>query len=177
MNDFDDIAVNLANLAKLLSEDATERFNEMRKCSFFDPIPSECLEPISKLAKIRTFPAEDRITREGGDMSSFYVILLGTASAYRNDKVVGTIHRGGGIGEGTFFASENITRSATVFADEQLIVAELNKADIDSLDSAVRTYMDKALMIALFKKLQGANRMIEELLSEYTPPETDGIVD
>ena len=165
MDEFDDIAANLGRLSKRLSEDAAERFNEMRKCSFFDPLPDECLEPISKLAKIRTFSADDLITEEDGGMNTFYVILLGSASAYRNDKVVGTIHQGEGIGEGSFFASEITSRSATVFADEQTIVAEISKTDIDNLNSKVRTYMDKALMLALFKKLQGANRLIEELLS------------
>jgi hypothetical protein len=83
---------------------------------------------------------------------------------YYNRKVVGTIRSGECIGEGMFFANENLSRSATVIADGQLIAAEIKKAGVDLLGSESKAYLDKALLLALFKKLQGANRKIEELL-------------
>lgn len=97
-------------------------------------------------------------------MNAFYVILFGTATVYYSKKIVGTIRSGECIGEGMFFANENISRSATVVADNQVIAAELKKAGIDSLHGDAKAYMDKALLLALFKKLQGTNRKIEELL-------------
>jgi CRP-like cAMP-binding protein len=101
---------------------------------------------------------------EGEDMNAFYVILFGTATAYYNKKIVGTIRSGECIGEGMFFANENISRSATVIADVQVIAAEIKNNGIDCLSGESMAYLDKALLIALFKKLQGANRKIEELL-------------
>ena len=97
-------------------------------------------------------------------MDAFYVILFGTATVYYSKKVVATIRSGECIGEGMFFANENISRSATVIADGQLIAAEIRQAGIDRLNVDAKAYMDKALLLALFKKLQGANRRIEELL-------------
>ncbi len=164
MNELDAIQASLASFTKRLDEVSTDRFNELRKCSFFDPIPSECLTPISEQAEIKTFSAGDCITSEGDDMNAFYVILFGTATVYYSKKIVGTIRSGECIGEGMFFANENISRSATVIADNQVIAAELRKAGIDSLHSDSKAYLDKALLLALFKKLQGTNRKIEELL-------------
>ena len=166
MDEFDAIEDSFASFAKHLAEDAALRFNEMRKCSFFDPVPNEWLTRISELAKIRTFSSDECLTSEGGDLKAFYVILRGTANAYCNSKIVGTIGTGECIGEGIFFADENVSRSATVFADYQIIAAEFDMAGIDSLriDANAKAYMDKALLRALFKKLQGANRKIEELL-------------
>lgn len=164
MNELDAIQASLASFTKRLDEVSTDRFNELRKCSFFDPIPSECLTPISEQAEIKTFSAGDCLTSEGDDMNAFYVILFGTATVYYSKKIVGTIRSGECIGEGMFFANENISRSATVVADNQVIAAELKKAGIDSLHGDAKAYMDKALLLALFKKLQGTNRKIEELL-------------
>ena len=97
-------------------------------------------------------------------MNAFYVILFGTATVYYNKKIVGTIRSGECIGEGMFFANENISRSATVITDNQVIAAEIKTTGIDRLQGESKAYLDKALLLALFKKLQGANRKIEELL-------------
>jgi CRP-like cAMP-binding protein len=164
MNELDAIQASLASFTKRLDEVSADRFNELRKCSFFDPIPTEWLTPISEQLEIRTFPADYHLTSEGDDMDTFYVILFGTATVYYNEKVVGTIRSGECIGEGMFFANENISRSATVIADRQVIAAELKKTTIDQLHGDAKAYMDKALLLALFKKLQSANRKIEELL-------------
>jgi CRP-like cAMP-binding protein len=164
MNELDAIQASLASFTKRLDEVTTDRFNELRKCSFFDPIPSEWLRPVAEHSDIRTFAAGDCLTSEGDDMDTFYVILFGTATVYYNRKVVGTIRSGECIGEGVFFANENTSRSATVIADGQLIAAEVRKTNVALLTGEVKAYMDKALLVALFKKLQGANRKIEELL-------------
>jgi CRP-like cAMP-binding protein len=164
MNELDAIQASLASFTKRLDEVSTDRFNELRKCSFFDPVPSEWLKPISEQANIRTFSAGDRLTSEGDSMHVFYVVLYGTATVYYSKKIVGAIRSGECIGEGMFFADENLFRSATVIADGQVVAAEIRIAGIDRLQGDAKAYLDKALLLALFKKLQRANRKIEELL-------------
>jgi CRP-like cAMP-binding protein len=168
MNELDAIQASLASFTKRLDEVSTDRFNELRKCSFFDPVPSDWLRSISDQTDIRTFAPGAKITVEGEDMNAFYVILFGMTTVYFNQKIVGIIRSGECIGEAMFFANENILRSATVVADGQVIAAEIKKAGIDRLQGEAKTYMDKALLLALFKKLQGANRKIEELLRRTT---------
>jgi CRP-like cAMP-binding protein len=166
MNEFQAIEDNFSSFAKLLVEDAAVRFKALRSCSFFDPVPDEWLMRISDMAQIRTFYSDVCLTSQDDETKSFYVILLGTAEAYRNGKLVGTIDTGECIGEGVFFANGNISSSATVIADYKIIAAEFDKAAIDSMqaDAKAMTCIDKALLLALFKKLQGANRKIEKLL-------------
>lgn len=164
MNELDAIQASLANFTRRLDEVSNHRSSELRKCSFFDPIPSEWLTPIAEQTGIRTFNAGDRLTTEGDDMDAFYVILFGSVTAYCNKKIVGTIRSGECIGEGMFFANENLSRSATVVADGQVIAAEIKRSGLDKLQGEAKAYMDKALLLALFKKLQGANRKIESLL-------------
>ncbi len=172
MNKFDgilpipSIEESLANFTRRLDDDISERFNELRKCSFFDPVPSEWLKPISEECVIRNFYAGNNLTTEGDASNNFYVVLYGSTTVSCDNEVVGAIVSGECIGEGTFFAGSNVSRSATVTADEHVIVAEFNRLGISRLqrDATTQSYLDKALLLALFKKLQGANRKIQELL-------------
>ena len=162
----DAIQASLTNFTQRLEEISSDSFSEMRKCSFFDPIPSECLARDRQGSEIRTFAVGEHITTEGDTMDSFHVLMYGTATAYFNNKIVGNIRGGECIGEGTFFGNENLKRSATVITDGEVIAVEIRKTAVDKMEGEVKSYMDKALLLALFKKLQAANKKIEELMRE-----------
>ena len=166
MDEFDTIDDQFASYAKLLMEDPSARFGALRKCSFFQPVPDEWLQRISEMAHIKTFHSDVCITSQDEDMKAFYVILYGAAEAFRTGKLVGTIETGDCFGEAIFFADGTITASATVIADDKIIVAEFSKPVIEALhsDPHARVSMDKALLLALFKKLKGANQKIERLM-------------
>ena len=166
MDEFDAIDDHFASYAKLLMEDRAARFGALRECSFFQPVADEWLQRISELAQIKTFHSDVSITSQDEDMKAFYVILYGEAEAFRNGKVVGTIETGDCFGEGIFFSDGTITTSATVIADDKIIAAEFSKNVIEALrsDPDARVSMDKALLLALFKKLNGANEKIERLM-------------
>ena len=164
--DIDSITASLERFTRQLEDVDATRFDELRKCSFFDPISNERLSHISKYVNIRSFDDGECLTTENGGLGAFYVILYGKVTVYYKSKVVGTIRAGECIGEGMFLASENISRLATVVADGEIITAEMKITGINNLfdDAETKASMDKALMMALFKKLQEANHRIEELL-------------
>lgn len=166
MDEFDTIDDHFASYAKLLMQDPSARFGALRDCSFFKPVPDDWLQRISEMAQIRTFHSDVCITSQDDDMTAFYVILYGAAEAYRNGKVVGTIETGDCFGEGIFFTDGTITTSATVIADDKIIVAEFSKSMVEALhsDPHAMVNMNKALLLALFKKLKGANQKIERLM-------------
>ncbi|MES2972952.1 MAG: cyclic nucleotide-binding domain-containing protein [Pseudomonadota bacterium] len=166
MNEFDTIDDHFASHARLLTQDPQARYGALRNCSFFQPVPDEWLQRISEMAQIRTFDAGACITSQDDEMKAFYVILYGAAEAFRNGKLVGTIETGDCFGEGIFFTDGTITTSATVIADDKIIAAEFSQTVIDALraDPHAMVSMDKALLLALFKKLKGANQKIERLM-------------
>lgn len=165
MDELDAIQTSHASFTQRLDEVALNQFREMRKCSFFDPIPSGILQSIARSTSIKTYKPGEKITIEGDLINAFYVVLFGQARVQVHNKEVAVIHSGECIGEAAFFATETTTRSATVIAEGEVIAAEIRKGDIKSLGGENIQYMDKALMNALFRKLQYANRKIEELLS------------
>ncbi len=166
MNEFETIDDHFASYAKLLMQDSSARFGGLRNCSFFQPVADDWLQRISELAQIRTFYSDVSITSQDDEMRAFYVILYGAAEAYRNGKVVGTIETGDCFGEGIFFADGTITTSATVIADDKIIAAEFSKAVVEEMhsDAEAMISMNKALLLALFKKLKAANQKIERLM-------------
>ncbi|MBI3902064.1 MAG: cyclic nucleotide-binding domain-containing protein [Nitrosomonadales bacterium] len=164
----DAIQASLDSFTKRFAEVASDQFNEMRLCSFFAPIPGDCLEQIAMVSEIRTFAAGGRITAEGDRMNSFYVLMYGSATAYVNGCCVGTIRSGECMGEGAFFSHENFVRSATVIADGEVIALEIRKTVVDQMTGSIRGWMDKALLLALFRKLQSANQKIEQLLQDQS---------
>jgi CRP-like cAMP-binding protein len=166
MDDFDTIEDHFATYAKQLTEDRSARFSALRKCSFFEPMPDDWLQRMSEMAQIKTFRSDVSVTSQDDEMKAFYVILYGSAEAYRNGKQVGTIETGDCFGEGIFFADGTITTSATVIADDKFIAAEFSKNVVDEMqtDAHAMVSMNKALLLALFKKLRAANQKIERLM-------------
>lgn len=165
MDEFDTIDDHFASYARQLTDDPSARFGALRKCSFFEPVPDDSLQRMSEMAQIKTFASDACITSQNDDMKAFYVILYGAAEAFHNGKLVGTIESGDCFGEGIFFADGTITTSATVIADDKFIAAEFSKTVVEEMhsDQQAMVSMNKALLLALFKKLTAANQKIERL--------------
>ncbi|HSV52309.1 MAG TPA: cyclic nucleotide-binding domain-containing protein [Burkholderiaceae bacterium] len=166
MDEFENIEDHFARYARQLMEDPSARFGALRNCSFFEPMPDDWLQRMSEFAQIKTFHSDVSVTSQDDEMKSFYVILYGSAEAYRNGKLVGTIDTGDCFGEGIFFADGIITTSATVIAEDKFIAAEFSKTVVEKMhsDPHAMVSMNKALLLALFKKLKAANQKIERLM-------------
>lgn len=161
-----EIQKSLDNFTRHFAAFISDQYSEMRNCSFFAAVPDEALARLVNVSNMITFKAGDRIITEGDAMSSFYVILFGSAAVYVKKKKVATIIGGECMGEATFFARETQTRSASVVADGEVILLEITKNKIDAIDEATQKYLNKALLLAMFKKLQAANNKINELTCE-----------
>jgi len=166
MDEFDNIEDHFAAYARQLADDPSARYGALRNCSFFDPVSDDWLQRMSEMAQVKTFHSDVCVTTQDEEMKAFYVILYGSAEAFRNGKQVGTIATGDCFGEGIFFADGNITTSATVIADDKFIAAEFSKAVVEEMqrDPRAMVSMNKALLLALFKKLKAANEKIERLM-------------
>jgi CRP-like cAMP-binding protein len=166
MDEFDAIDDHFSKYAGLLMENPSARYDALRGSSFFQPVPDDWLRRMSEMARIRMFHSDVSIATQDEDMKAFYVILYGAAEAYRNGKVVGTIETGDCFGEGIFFSDGSMSTSATVIADDKIVAAEFDKRAVETLqaDPHAMVGMNKALLLALFKKLKGANQKIERLM-------------
>lgn len=162
MNEIDkidsDIANSLTTFTKSVGEATQDRFEKMRGCSFFNPIPREYLAELASLFRVVHFSAKDKITTEQDVIRPFYVLIFGSATAYFDHRIVGHILSGECLGESAFFTNEVPARSAAVIADNDVIALEMSPMNIGMISDATRMFLDKALLLALFKKLQAANK-------------------
>lgn len=80
--------------------------------------------------------------------------------------LLGTIEACNFSGEGIFFTDGTLITSATVIAEDKIIAAEFSQPVIEALqaDPQAMVALDKALLLALFKKLMGANQKIDRLM-------------
>ena len=161
-----EIQQSLKNFTEHLSAFSSDQFSEMRKCSFFDAVPDELLANLVKVTNLITFKAGDKIIIENDSIRFFYVILFGTATVYVQQKEVGNILSGECFGEGAFFSKETQARSASVVADNEVIALEMDKSNMDAIDAETQKYLNKALLLAIFKKLHAANIKINALTCE-----------
>ncbi len=156
----DDILSSLDNFTKQVDAASNERFQKIRECSFFDPVPSEYLAEIADHSHLVKFGDKEKIMTEHDMIRPFYVLIYGAANAYFDHKKVGHILSGECLGESAFFTKEAPARSAAVLADGEVLALEMGPMDIEAISVSTRMFLDKALLLALFKKLQTANKHI-----------------
>lgn len=170
MNEFDkindDILSSLGSFTKRLEEASSDRFKKIRASSFFDPVPSEYLSDIVEKSRIVTYLDGETIVSETDTIRPFYVLLFGSASVRVNHKEVGRINSGECLGESAFFTREIPARSATVIAEGEVIALEMSPTEIDAITDPARIFLDKALLLALFKKLQAANKQLTSFIKD-----------
>ncbi len=154
----DDIMLSLQSFTQSMSASETERSTQMRECSFFNPVPTDRLAELVNYSRVVKFSAGSKLTSEDDIRSTFYVLLYGTATVYADGQDVGRILSGECLGESAFMGNAIHAPSATVIADCDLAAIEMNQTDIQFISPATQTYIDKALLLSLFKKLQKANR-------------------
>lgn len=154
----DDIMLSLQSFTQSMSASENERSKQMRDCSFFNPVPTDKLAELVTNSRVVKFSAGNKLTSEDDLKSTFYVLLYGTATVYVDGQDVGRILSGECLGESTFMGNAIHAPSATVVADCDLAAIEMNQTDIQFISPETQTFIDKALLLSLLKKLQKANR-------------------
>lgn len=152
-----------SHFAGMRAKKSSDAHVNVGTCAFFDNFPEQPLSQLLKLASLKKYSPGEHITRAASpSLASFFVILSGNATVYANDMSLGLVHGGECIGEGIFIENKRPTM-ATVVANTQVVALEVTKQAVDSLSDEIRLHIDKALVRALFKKLQRSN-VLNELL-------------
>jgi CRP-like cAMP-binding protein len=149
--------LSLQSFTQSMEAMSNERFDQMRACSFFNPVPSDLLSSLVDHSRVVKFKAGAKITSEQDFAVTFYVLFYGTATVFSQGQDVGRVLSGECVGESAFFSKEVSSPSATVIADCELLALEMNQMDIQMIPPSTQIFIDKALLISLHKKLQKAN--------------------
>lgn len=104
------------------------------------------------------FPAGTVILREGEPGDHMFVVMDGEVTITINGKLVATATRGDIVGEMALINSQ--TRSATVVAETDCVLADIDRSSFDSLIKYVPDFTTHVLNV-LAGRLSSAYEMIE----------------
>ena len=104
------------------------------------------------------FSAGDVVLREGEQGNHMFVVMKGDLSIRIRDKTIATATRGDIIGEMALINSE--TRSASVIADTDCVLADIDRSSFDSLLKYVPDFT-MHVMNVLAGRLSAAYDLIE----------------
>jgi CRP-like cAMP-binding protein len=104
----------------------------------FDDLPEDALSDLAGRVRLRTFPKGQAIVRQGERADAFYVVRRGTARVVEEDPENGTEIRtlrvlGRGEAFGEMGLAEAARRTATVRAEEDTELFEIDKGTFDAL--------------------------------------------
>jgi CRP-like cAMP-binding protein len=105
-----------------------------------------------------SFPAGQVILREGEPGDHMYVVMKGELSITITGKLIATASPGDIVGEMALINSE--TRSATVAADTDCVLADIDRSSFDSLLKYVPDFTTHVMNV-LAGRLSTAYRLIE----------------
>jgi len=91
--------------------------------ALFRMLPAESIAMLREVGKLKRFKAGDDAVKQGEQAKSFYMIVRGWARVIRDDKEISALKQGDFFGE--IGLLENVPRTATVQAAEELLVLEL----------------------------------------------------
>jgi CRP-like cAMP-binding protein len=101
------------------------------------------LKTVAKTARVRTIKAGARLMSEGESAETMYAIVSGIARVSRNGRKVATLGAGDAVGELALIGRTE--RNASVDAETDLEVAEINGRELRKLIASVPSFAQKLL--------------------------------
>jgi CRP/FNR family transcriptional regulator, cyclic AMP receptor protein len=126
----------------------------------FASLPRRHVARLTKVAKIQRLPAYTRIVRAGERGDSFCLLLEGTASVKADRRRAVTIGPGDFFGELSLL--DGLPRSATVEAQEEVLLARIGRKDFLKLVQS-----EPKVAVALLKTMAGRLRGVERATTAH----------
>ncbi len=135
--------------------DRSEKFNLLRGMRFFrDFIDSEIWEILGAVT-VREFKSGAEIITEGALEETFYIIISGEAAMIKGNKTIGAIKKDDCFGEMGFLSRSK--NSATIKAQTDLRLLEVNNSAIEQSSSSCQLRFHKIFLRKIIERLSKAN--------------------
>jgi serine/threonine protein kinase len=137
--------------------DAREKFQRLRKLSFFrDFLDAELWEVIAA-AEWREVRPEALVMSEGEVADGFYVIVQGAVRVIREGRPITTLSAGDCFGEIAYLTGS--TRSASILAVEEAIFVKIDSALMERASLPCQLKFMRTFLLALIERLSGAREL------------------
>ena len=135
----------------------TERFNSLRKLSFFEGFADVDLWEVLRFAQWLTVPREQIILKEGDAGDFFGVLVSGVARVMRKRRLISTLKPGECLGEMACLGSPGNLRTADVIAAEEVRLIKIPASAYHQATDSCRVRFEHAFLRVLVERLMQAN--------------------
>ncbi|MDX1444443.1 MAG: cyclic nucleotide-binding domain-containing protein, partial [Gammaproteobacteria bacterium] len=160
-----DIAGDLAYIFDEISEATQElpeeeRFRLTRDLRFFSLFEDEELRDVLRAGEWKQYASGQNIITEGEEDDSFFVIISGDVSVWKNDTELGVLTEGDVFGEMGF--NGRVERTATVRARGSVSVLCLNQQAIERASTDAQLKFNKVFVNTLIDRLARTNEKLSQ---------------
>jgi len=138
----------------------TERFNSLRKLSFFEDFADVDLWEVLRFSEWVTVP-KDQIILKDGDIGDFFCVLVsGEARVTRKRRLITTLNPGECLGEMACLGSHDKLRTADVVAVQDVRMIKISVSAYQKATDSCRIRFEHAFLRVLVERLIVANSKI-----------------
>lgn len=170
------VFTDLEQLPEKLTDD--DKFQLVRRLRFFEEFSDTELWEVMRASTWQTHKDGERILTEGAVDLSFFIIVQGEVSVWRQERAVSALGSGDCFGEMGY--AGGLVRSASIVADDDVTVMKINSALMERASIECQLRFNKAFVKLLVERLSrtrehgGAqNRLMATLATMRDGAESD----
>jgi signal transduction histidine kinase len=149
---------------KVNTKELDTRVTLLKEVDIFRDVPDEILKNIAGVLKEHPVRKEEVIFRRGDQGHSMFIIVDGSVRVHAGDFVITRMGRGRVFGEYALFDRES--RSASITAEEETCLLELERCDFSGLMAADVNVMQGVVKLVV-KRIREMNEMERKLAQSY----------
>lgn len=148
-----------------LEVNETEKFTTLRKLHLFQEFTDIELWEILRVGEWQKQPAKTVLIREEEMGDSFYILIEGSVSVTRGNRLLNALSSGDCFGEMAYISGRQMPRSATITANTEITVMKMMPAQLAQLSDHCQLHFNQAFLHVLADRLRLADDRFAKLLS------------
>ncbi len=142
-----------------------EKFTALRKQRLFQDFSDIELWEILRVGEWQKQPEKTVLMREDELGEAFYVLLEGSVTVTRNNRLLNVLSSGDCIGEMAFISGRQMPRSATINATTEITLMKMLPSQLARLSSNCQLHFNQAFLHVLAERLRAADDRFAKQLS------------
>ncbi|MDO8311452.1 MAG: serine/threonine-protein kinase [Sideroxyarcus sp.] len=148
-----------------LEVNETEKFTTLRKLRLFQDFTDIELWEILRVGEWQKQPAKTVLIREEEMGDSFYILIEGSVSVTRGNRLLNALSSGDCFGEMAYISGRLMPRSATITANTEITLMKMMPAQLAQLSDHCQLHFNQAFLHVLADRLRLADDRFAKLLS------------
>jgi serine/threonine protein kinase len=143
---------NLEGRSKSVSN--TEKFNTLKRLSFFQRFSDVELWEVLRISQWHRFSAETLLIREGKLGRSLFILATGNARIMKSGSFLGMLEEGQCFGEMAYIQEIPKARSASVIANTDVTIIKIKPETVQKASDQLQTSFNRELLKILANRLE-----------------------